>query len=149
MEPHDFDNVIKFTTLQIWQNQWNHSDLGRFCYGILPNVKLKPWYSGINCDRSFIKNMSRLISNHFTLNAHLFRIKITQTNLCECNEDYEHFDHILWNCHKYTDSRITMQTALSRIGRPLNTPIRDVLGTMDIPAMRIINNFILNAKIKI
>jgi ribonuclease HI len=143
VESHDVFPTLRCRSIESWQKGWSASDLGRFCYSILPNVKLKPWFAEIVCSRTFIKNMCRLIANHYSQNGHLYRINITDSNLCDCGKGYAVIDHLVWECERFEEDRRSILTGI-RV-----QPVRDILGNMDILNMKHINEFILKSKIKL
>lgn len=134
---------------ETWQLSWSIGDLGRWCHSILPEVSFKPWFEGTNANRCFIRNMSRLISNHYALASHLYRINVVESNLCPCEKGYQDIDHVIWSCNMYDSHRSNLVTELAAAGKRINVPIRDILASKDIVFMTIVNRFILQASIKI
>ena len=47
-----------------WQKSWESDELGRWCFSICPSVSWISWFNDIPASRSFIQNMSRIMSNH-------------------------------------------------------------------------------------
>lgn len=139
--------IIKSYVQDKWQQKWTDDNLGRFCHSILPKTNAKPWFSQYDFNRNLIKNMSRLMANHFCLSSHLFRIGIKQTNVCECGNGYEDFDHVLWYCQKYDDHRRAMTDELHKQGLTTLSSIRDILSIPNKKILIVINDFINKAKI--
>lgn len=138
---------IRTQVMNSWQLAWNQGNLGRFCYSILPKVTLKPWFHNMDVNRQFIKNMSRILANHYTLASHLFRINMVSTNICSCQTGYEDIDHVIWICKKYDNKRHKLFRELNKSNKNLFTPIRDILAIKDLAFMNIVNSFITDAKI--
>ena len=77
--PQEVLMVPRHYCIEKWQQYWSEDALGRHRHSILPNVNIHPWFRGLKGGRSFIRAMSRLISNHYGLNAHLI---MTLTTYC-------------------------------------------------------------------
>jgi hypothetical protein len=97
---------MKSCLLMDWQSRWDGGDMGRYPFSIIPRVRLSPWFLDVVADRPVITVISRLISNHTRVRAHLSRIDIVAEALCGCGCDYETVDHILWRCSLYRHERI-------------------------------------------
>jgi hypothetical protein len=72
--------------------------MGRYAFSIFPRVRLSPRFLDVVADRPVITAISRLISNHTRVTAHLSRMNIVAEAMCGCGCDYETVDHILWSC---------------------------------------------------
>ena len=66
---------------------------------------LKPWFSHVRWNREIICLINRLKSYHNFTKHHLFNKNIIPEDTCECAEDVESHEHLLWNCKKYQESR--------------------------------------------
>jgi hypothetical protein len=113
---------IRSCLLMDWQSRWDREDMSRYAFSIFPRVQLSPWFLDVVVDRPVI---SRLISNHTRVRAHLSRINIVAEALCGCGCDYETVDHILWSCPLYRHERIQLWSQLSTLNRPIC--VRDML----------------------
>jgi hypothetical protein len=58
---------------------------------------------------------------------HLRRIGILEIQLCECGEDYETMDHMLWRCGRFQAQRRHLVDELKRLGIPSEFPVRDLM----------------------
>jgi hypothetical protein len=67
---------MKSYLLMDWQSRWDGADMGRYAFSIFPRVRLSPWFLDVVVDYSVIMVISRLISNHIRVRAHLSRINI-------------------------------------------------------------------------
>ena len=128
--PHSFDfsSLAKSRMIEEWQERWNQSDMGRFAFSIFPNISQKPWFTKYNAERHVITKINRMISNHTCLRTHLSRIGIIETRLCECGEDYDTLEHILWACARFRTERRQLIHELKNLGTPTFVPVRDLLG---------------------
>jgi len=124
----DFFPLAKSRMLVEWQEKWNQSNMGRFAFTIFPNISRKPWFSNFGAERHVITKINRMISNHTCLRTHLTRIRILENQLCECEEDYETLEHILWGCSRFRIERRQLFRELGNLGTPTNVPVRDLLG---------------------
>jgi hypothetical protein len=69
-----------------------------------------------------------VISNHTCLRTHLHRNKITDNQLCECGEDYDTLDHVLWACERFRAERRPFLQEQERLGTQIYVPVRVLLG---------------------
>jgi hypothetical protein len=61
----------------------NDSEMGRYCYSIVPRVSVEAYLASTVDERVFLVAMSRLTSNHTGTRAHLQRINVAQDALCQ------------------------------------------------------------------
>lgn len=121
----DFSTIAKAWLMQKWQQQWDESDMGRLTYSVRQRVHRTPWYAGLNWNRNAIVFGNRIASNHYRMAAHLNRIEIVGSALCDCGNDYATPDHALYDCELlYRDDILR---TLSRIGVPNGMPLRDMM----------------------
>ena len=132
-----------------WQNLWSIDLMGRWCHSIIPIVKNKSWFHDLNMNRNFIKTFSRIMSNHYCLKSHLFRINIIDNQMCDCNQSYEDIDHILFHCNKFNDYRERIFNSSSLLQKKIIISIRDAVGTRNIFLMKLFYNFLLDNSIKL
>ena len=109
-----------------WQDQWNNSDKGRFCFSILPKVNEKPWFQNVLFSRKRIIFWNRIIANHTTTNASLNRFNIVENPNCQCGNRHS-IDHILFECRFTKKQNIINQLELLGFREPFI--IRDIIGT--------------------
>ena len=141
--------MLRHQTLVGWQNSWNKGELGRWCHSVIPKVTKKPWFKGLDLARAFIRTVSRLMSNHYALDAHLYRIWLAGNNVCNCGKGFHDIEHIVWSCQDYCAARSKLTDTLRARGRQLNVPVRDVLAIRDIPYLYAILQFLRDADIQI
>ena len=88
-----------------WQRMWTGNENGRFTYSIFPVISSRPWFCGRRLPRSVIVTVSRILLNHHCLNAHLSRFGIVPSPLCDCGDQYQTVDHVLWGCRLRREGR--------------------------------------------
>jgi hypothetical protein len=79
---------------QTMVKQWKL--VGRFAHSIQPVVSVKPWFDEHAEERSFVTTISKVISSHCSIRAHLERFRIVMDPYCVCMMNYETVDHIIW-----------------------------------------------------
>jgi hypothetical protein len=109
-----------------WQHVWRTGDTGRITYSIRPVVSVKPWFDGQAVGRSFVTTISRVMSAHCSIRAHLERFKIVGDPICVCMMNYEMVDHIIWECSRFEDERRQLLLGLAAVNMKEGTPIRDL-----------------------
>ena len=129
---HDFLRIPRQEALSDWQSKWDKGELGRWLHTIIPKVSTKSWFHRLNLSRDFIRVISRLMSNHYRLDAHSFRIGLAATNVCVCGDGYHDIDHVVWSCERYTFPRSQLIDTLRARRRLPKVPIRDILGKLDL-----------------
>jgi len=58
----------------------------------------KPWFHQLSIPRDQIVLISRIRSNHYNLNASLFRKNIVNSSACDCGDSYQDINHIIFYC---------------------------------------------------
>lgn len=74
--------------------------------------KKKPWFNNINLERYNITIINRLRANHFNLGESLARKGYIDSARCECGNENESIEHVLWQCSRYDEERIKMDEEL-------------------------------------
>jgi hypothetical protein len=77
----DIHSRARTRMLTEWQERWNDSEMGRYCYSILPRVLVETWMASAVDERVFLVAMSSLASNHTGTWAHLQKINVVQDAL--------------------------------------------------------------------
>ncbi|XP_055544311.1 uncharacterized protein LOC129729621 isoform X2 [Wyeomyia smithii] len=124
---NEFFGISRQKTLLSWQASWDKGELGRWLHSIIPLVSTKPWFGRLDVGRDFIRVMSRLMSNHYGLDAHLSRIGLTNSSLCVCGQGYHDIEHVVWVCTEYCGARSQLLDSLRARGIQSNVPVRDIL----------------------
>ena len=89
------------------------------------------------------------MSNHYSLDAHLQRINLVDSNICRCGNGYDDIDHAVWDCADNNAARERLLNTLEAQGRQPNVPVRDVLGTRDLCYMQSIYVFLQMSSIRV
>jgi ribonuclease HI len=132
-----------------WQLKWDNNDTGRFTHSIIPNVRLRPWFEDIKSDRSTITTISRIMSGHCGVKAHLGRFGIVDDAICVCREDYETVDHIMWKCPRFEVQRPRLLIDLNSEGIFGESSIRDLCGQSKWRALEKCVNFLKECGMRI
>ena len=98
--------------------------------------------------RDIICMMSRLMSNHYKLDAHLFRINLASSNVCGCAEGYHDIEHLVWSCAEHSLSRSRFVEILRTRGKH-RLPVRDILAGQDPEYMLLLYKFVRSMDVKI
>ena len=134
--------ISRHISLSSWQYSWSNRDLGRWLHSIIPRVSTKAWFKGLDLNRGVISMMSRLMSNHNRLNAHLYRINIAASSLCGCAEGYHDIEHLVWSCAEHSLSRSRFVDNLRTRGKQIGVPVRDILASRDAEYMLLLYKYI-------
>jgi hypothetical protein len=132
-----------------WQSDWDSKDTGRFTHSIFPIVRLKAWFEGYNMDRNTITTISRMMSGHCGVKAHLRRFGIVDSDICVCLEDYETIDHIIWYCPRLKQQSSRLKANLLSEGIVEETTVRDLSGQSKWKALRECVAFLRECDIKV
>jgi hypothetical protein len=109
--------------LDEWQKSWEVAEIGRFSHSIHPRVSLRPWFEEWRTEGKLITTVSRIISRHCGVKAHLKRFSIVDGSMCVCLEDHETVDHIIWKCSRFLSQRAYLIQRLLLSGVNEETPI--------------------------
>jgi hypothetical protein len=112
--------------LDEWQKSWEVAKTGRFSHSIFPMVSLRPWFEEWRTERKLITTVSKIISEHCRVRAHLKRFSIVDGSLRVCLEDHESVDHIIWKCSRFLSQRACLIQRLLLSGVYEETPIREL-----------------------
>jgi hypothetical protein len=82
----DFLPVAKQRMLDEWQKSWYVAETGKFSHSIFPRVSLRPWFEEWKVERKLITTVSKIISGHCGVRAHLKRFSIVDETMCVCLE---------------------------------------------------------------
>jgi hypothetical protein len=81
--------------LDEYKKSWEVAETGRFSHSIFPRVSFRPWFEEWRAERKFITTVSRILSGHCGVRAHLKRFSIVDGSMCVGLEDHETVDHII------------------------------------------------------
>ncbi|XP_055608580.1 uncharacterized protein LOC129755905 isoform X1 [Uranotaenia lowii] len=129
---NEYFSIPRTLAINAWQSSWDDGTKGRWLHTIIPKVPTKAWFKHFNMSRDFIRVVSRLMSNHCRLDAHLFRIQLVTSNVCVCGDGYHDIDHVVWTCERFDRSRAWLLDTLRARRKPPDVPIRDILAKLDL-----------------
>jgi hypothetical protein len=104
----DIQTRARTRLLPEWQERWNDSEMGRYCYSIaitISWVSVEAWVASTVYERVFLMAMSRLAS----ILALGQRKNVVQDALCQCAMGYNTIDHGLWDCGLHCALRNKLQ----------------------------------------
>jgi hypothetical protein len=122
--------------LDEWQKSWDVAETGRFSHSIYPRVSLRPWFEEWMAERKLITTVSRIISGHCGVEAHLKRFSIVDGSMCVCLEDNAAVDHMIWRCSCFSSQRACLIQRLSLSGVYEETPVRELCAQLNWKALR-------------
>lgn len=115
---------------------------GKEYFDIYHSDKKKPWFHGLNLSRKIISWVNRSRANHYNLNSSLYRVNIVSSPACQCGFSDQNLDHIFWHCPEFTEDRKNMINKLSLLGHKVPYNIKTFLRTLEIPVLKILNEFL-------
>lgn len=117
----DLKSHFRSVLVEEWQTEFECSDKGVFYKELQPTLPRRPWFVGEK-DRRFIQTISRLRSNHGLYKAHMYRIGLAETPMCEVCEEMEDMQHITLECVMNWDQLVLFIDNLVnlRVSLPIN-----------------------------
>ena len=82
-----------------WQRRYEnaYSDKSTNYFLLNPLISKPKWHKGLSISRHFYITITHLQFNHGRFPSHLHKIKIIESDLCECG-DIGDINHLLFNC---------------------------------------------------
>uniref|UniRef100_A0A6P7FX52 Uncharacterized protein LOC114333648 isoform X1 n=1 Tax=Diabrotica virgifera virgifera TaxID=50390 RepID=A0A6P7FX52_DIAVI len=96
-------NISKHKMMRKWSYLWQEytfTNPTRYTR-IETKLRKKPWYNKFDYNRKSITTISRMKFGHACYPAHLHKIKILESDLCEFCNKIGDLDHIFYDCQKY------------------------------------------------
>jgi hypothetical protein len=124
------------------QHVWRTGVTGGFAHSIQPVVLVKPWFDGQAEERSFVTTISRVMSDHCSIPAHLERFIIVGDPICVCMMNSETVNHIIWECSRLENERRQLLLDLAAVNVKKGTPIRDLCAFQKWAALRLYHRFL-------
>ncbi|XP_023703181.1 uncharacterized protein LOC111862205 [Cryptotermes secundus] len=90
-----------------------------------------PWFNKIKLHRKPIVTLNRLRAGHYCLKTHLHRLNIVPHAICDCGENIESPNHILWQCKRFDAAREDMLRNLIKRNEYPPYKIEPLLRDMD------------------
>jgi hypothetical protein len=72
-----------------------------------------------------VRTISRVLSGHSSIRAHLERFKIVGDPICVCMMNYETVDHIIWECSRFKIVRRQLLMGIAAMNKE-GIPMRDL-----------------------
>lgn len=141
----DFRKIFKLATWNMTQDILVREAQfkGKFYYeNYYDGRKKKPWFSGINVERYYITIINRLRANHYNLGDSLERKGYIDSARCECGNEKESLEHVLWQCNIYDEERCRLDHELRQRGITTEIDIKKVIKEEDCLTFTCIYNFI-------
>jgi hypothetical protein len=80
-----------------------------------PVVSVKTWFDEYADKRSFVTKISRVMSDHCSIRAHLDLFRIVGDPICVCMMNYETVDHIIYECSRFEVERRQLLFGLAAV----------------------------------
>ena len=109
----------------------------------------KPWYYNVKLTRRQIVTVNRSRADHYNLSASLARINIIDNAKCQCNNESQDLNHILWQCELYDAERFELIKNIKKIQLYLPLNIDNIIAKPNIEACKHINTFYDKCKLSI
>lgn len=87
---------------------------------------LKHWFHKIDRPRSYISTFCRLRSGHCSSPPHLYRLRVVDSPLCECGENFD-FYHLFFDCDRLKLHSDLLYESLTQMNFKLPINIYEVL----------------------
>jgi hypothetical protein len=100
-------------------------------------------------ERSFVTTISRVMSGHSSIRAHLERFRIVGDPICVCMMNYETVDQIIWECSRSEVERRQLLLGLKAVNIIEGTPIRDLCALQKWASLRLCHRFLRECDLKI
>lgn len=115
----DYDSILKTRMFELWHEVWEETKVlkGNWFAQIQKSIPRKPWYFKFkkSPSRKFIVAMNRLRLGHGKFPAHLKRIKIIPSEVCEfCHADVATLDHLFLHCPAFSIQRLLLIDGLMK-----------------------------------
>lgn len=145
---HDLIALPSSYLSDAWNQLWAESaqKKGKFYYAIQPKVPTKPWFAKLRLGKRATSIIIRMRLGHVCTPAHLARLHIVDSNLCECGEIGD-LNHIFLSCPLF--SHVSFYNDLSSLKIPFPTSIPVLLASKDPSVFNSISSFILLNDIRI
>ncbi|CAK9798609.1 Retrovirus-related Pol polyprotein from type-1 retrotransposable element R1 (Fragment) [Anthophora plagiata] len=150
--PHeDFYSTLKDKMWRETEEEWKQqaTTKGKKYFDYYYRAERKSWFHGKRLPREITSWVGRYRCDHYNIEASLARIGLLDNNTCSCSEEPQDLNHVLWTCPLYTQPRIRMLHKLKEKGFDNVTRIEPFLQKIHTPIIRIVNEFLKAAKLKI
>lgn len=109
----------------------------------------KPWFTHKNLPRELIVSINRARSDHYNLAASLARVCIIDNATCQCNEEDENLNHVIWQCKIYNSQRENLINKLNRLKMHLPLNIIPIIAKPDIKPCIVIFSYLKDCNLQV
>jgi hypothetical protein len=105
-----YKHKIRFSTDDIWQQEWNQSSKGRLTHSIFPRVPIGADLQILldNQNNNIRSLVFQALTGHIPVNAYLSRFKLKPNEACEfCGASTEDVTHLLVYCARFSFLRFS------------------------------------------
>lgn len=145
----DLMTLPKVDLRKAWELSWADSSRfkGKNYAQIQPLIPIKPWFSALSLGKMATSILIRMRLGHTCTPSHLARLKIINSECCDCGEEYGDVNHFLFSCPLY--DRSCFISSLISLRVPFPTSINTLLSVFNISIYKVICMFIIQNNIKI
>lgn len=101
----------------------------------------KSWFHNVNLNRAQIVTINRSRADHYNLSASLARINIIDSAKCQCGNETQDLNHILWQCELYDTERLKLIKKLEKLRLYLPLNVDNIIAKPNIEACKCISVF--------
>jgi len=113
------------------------------------NPPSSPWFSQLTIPREQIVMLTRLRSNHYNLNASLYRKNFIDSAACDCGDSYQDINHKIFYCPQTRSTASHLISYLSRLSPNSLINIFPFLNTPSHKLCRLLASFLKSSNILI
>jgi len=100
---------LKEKVVQVWQSEWNASNIGELTKTFFPIVKDR-----ISKRLQMCINLSTTVTGHGKLRSYFHRFKINEDLTCLCKMSPQTTDHLLWECELLRKQRQVLRNSITK-----------------------------------
>lgn len=108
-----------------------------------------PWFHGYELNRKTIVSICRLRAGHTSLRECLYKKKVVETPMCECEQSIQSADHIFWQCPLFDQEREILYRALRKLSNFRPFSVDSLLANLSIKVIDAISQYVCSISINI
>lgn len=145
---HDLTALPRVYLQDSWNDLWAESgqSKGRSYFNIQPSITSKPWFFKTKSSKMVTSIISRMRLGHVCTPSHLAKLRIVNSDTCECGSDVGDLDHIFFACPRH--DRSSFLNSLQSLRVPLPTRISCLL-MYPLLYCNLLSSFIISNNIKL
>ncbi len=105
-------NFVEESTKTMWEREWQACQKGKITKDFFPTTQLPTHFKSLPISG----HLSQLITGHSYLNAHLYRLRMSDSPACRCGEPEETISHILLYCPALNEARSHLRASVCNVG---------------------------------